>query len=277
MNKFDQLKNHCELCGSKKISLYFTTADLINIYKCHTCGVQFMNPSYSDEYLVDYYSKYLNEELEYDDKLFYSHNFCLDLIEKIHPSKGSLLDVGCGYGNLISYAKKRGWQSLGYDIDCVAVKRISKRINVEILCGDFTELKFNSEKFDVITMIHVIEHLKHPVEYLSLISELIQKRGVFFLALPNIRSRAAITKFYLERMGFRKKWRGNYYDTAHHLWYFDPKSIRFLLQKLGFKVVEVRSGRHVKPMKFEFKKYIVEKISDRILWRSTMLITTIKE
>jgi 2-polyprenyl-3-methyl-5-hydroxy-6-metoxy-1,4-benzoquinol methylase len=236
-----------------------------------------MNPQYCDEYLADYYSKYLSEKPEYDKGLFYSHNFCLDLIEKIRSNKGSLLDVGCGYGHLISYAKNRGWQVLGFDIDCAAVERISKQINVKILCGDFTKLKFNPETFDVITMLHVIEHLKHPVEYLSIISKLIKKQGVFFLALPNIRSRAAITKFYLERLGFRKKWKGNYYDTAHHLWYFNPKSIKYILQKLGFKVVDIRSGRHVKPIKFEVKKYVIEKISDRILWRSTMLITTIKE
>ncbi len=276
MKKFDDLKKICEICGSTNIRYYFSTSNAIKIYKCSNCKVQFMNPQYSDEYLIDYYSHYTNEKSEWEEELFHSHNFCLDIIEKYLNTKGSLFDIGCGYGHLLIQAKKRGWQINGYDIDCKTTERVGKTIDIELLCGNFTKLNFSEESFDVITMLHVIEHLKNPQEYLQLIFKILKKDGIFFLALPNIRSRSAVFKFYLEKIGMRKKNRGSYYDTSHHLWYFSQKSIRNCLTNSGFTIINMRSGRHVKPIKSKVKKYIVENILDKILWRSTMLVVAKK-
>ncbi len=276
MDKFDDKKDQCMLCGSKNVRYYFTTSDAIDIYICQDCRVQFMNPQYTDEYLIDYYSRYTNDKSEWEEELFHSHNFCLDIIEGYRNNKGKLFDIGCGYGHLLMQAKKRNWQISGFDVDCRTIERISKTVGSDLLCGDFLKLSFTEENFDVITMLHVIEHLKNPQQYLKIIYSILKKEGIFFLALPNIRSRSAIFKFGLEKIGLRKENRGSYYDTGHHLWYFSPKSIKNTLDKYGFKIIDIRSGRHVKPIKSSVKKYIVENILDRILWRSTMLVVAVK-
>jgi 2-polyprenyl-3-methyl-5-hydroxy-6-metoxy-1,4-benzoquinol methylase len=272
MKKFDTLIQQCKLCGSKNIIKLFRTSDGIDIYICSNCKIQFMNPQYSIEYLADYYSKYTNEKSEWDQELFYSHSFCLDLIEEYLPLKGKFFDVGCGYGHLLKLAEKRGWTAVGYDIDCSTVQRISNETGIKIYCGNFSQLNMSEGKFDVVSMLHVIEHLKEPNIYLEIISKILKDDGIFFLALPNIKSRSAVLKYFLERIGLRRTKIGAYYDTGHHLWYFSPDSIKFTLKKFGFKVIDMRSGRHVKPIKYKFKKYVVENIFDKILWRSTMLV-----
>ena len=276
MKKFDPLKEKCELCGSTDIHHFFSTASSINIFKCYACKIKFMNPQYTDEYLADYYSKYTHTDSEWNEELFLSHQFCLNLIEQHNNSKGKLFDIGCGYGHLIDLARKRGWEAIGYDVDCSTVDRIKYKLNLQIYCGDFLKLELEENYFDVITMLHVIEHLKNPQDYLKIISHILKDNGIFFLALPNINSRSAIFKSFLERLGFRKKNKGAYYDTDHHLWYYSPASIKNTLGRFGFEVIDMRSGRHVKDIKSKLKIFIVENILDKILWRSTMLVTARK-
>ncbi len=276
MQKFDPLKEKCDLCGSTDIHHFFTTASPINIYKCSSCKIKFMNPQYTDEHLADYYSKYTHSASEWNEELFLSHQFCLNLIEGFTKSKGRLFDIGCGYGHLIEVAKKRGWEATGYDVDCATVERIKNKLGLEIYCGDFLKLKLENNYFDVITMLHVIEHLKNPHEYLNIISKTLKNNGTFFLALPNINSRSAVFKGFLEKLGLRKNNKGAYYDTDHHLWYYSPASIKNTLGRFGFEVIDMRSGRHVKQIRSTIKKYMVENIFDKILWRSTMLVTAKK-
>ncbi|MGH2568439.1 MAG: class I SAM-dependent methyltransferase, partial [Bacteroidota bacterium] len=107
-----------------------------------------MNPQYSDAHLTEYYSRFTFEEPEWDEPLLYCHDFYLSLVERFHPQQGRILDIGAGKGHLLLAAKKRGWDPLGYDVDCESERLISKKIGIDILCGDFFTLDLKPESFD---------------------------------------------------------------------------------------------------------------------------------
>ena len=276
-NKFDPPKSLCELCGSERIYEYHQDSDGIHIFKCQSCKVQFMNPQYSDAYLTEYYSKYIQlepepDELEWDKTFEYCFGFYLGLIEKHSPRIGSLLDIGCGKGHLLGAAKSRGWSVTGYDVDCYTTQEISKKIGVEILCGDFTKISRQSKTFDVITMHHVIEHLKSPLPYLQSVHNLLRDGGILFLAQPNIHSLSALVKFYLEKLRIKRKNVGAYYDTHHHLWYYTPSTLKNLLSRLGFEVLHVRSGHKAHPNQSSVQRLIARSVKERFPWKSSFLI-----
>lgn len=229
-----------------------------------------MNPQYSDEYLKEYYSQYTYDEPQWEEPLLYCHNYYISLIEK-YIDKGNLLDFGSGKGYLLSSAIKRGWKPVGYDVDKEWNDKLSKKLGIEIRSGDFLKQKWNKQ-FDVITMHHVIEHLKDPGKIIDKIHGLIREGGVLFIVLPNINSRSAIFKRTLEKAGIRKKNIGAYYDTGHHLFYFTPRSLRKFLKSRGFQIHNAKAGHAARPNQSKLKRFYMRNFGDRFLWKSTFLM-----
>ena len=112
--EFDAPIKNCITCGSSNIKENLTDHRGISITVCNECGFQFMNPQYTDNYLSEYYSTYMEDE-DFDhwhEALTYCHDFYLSLIEK-YTKLGSLLDIGCGNGHLLEIGINRGWSVHG--------------------------------------------------------------------------------------------------------------------------------------------------------------------
>ena len=275
--EFDAKIKNCPVCQSGDIARHLTDFKSIKIDRCQGCGFQFMNPPYSDSYLSDYYAAYMEEEdFElWQDALFYGHSFYFSLIEK-YISPGRLLDIGCGNGHLIRAALERGWESEGFDVDPKTTARVSERHGVKTYQGDFLQLDLRDNDYDLITMHQVLEHLKRPNEYLHKINSLLKPGGGLFIALPNIRSLSNRFKHVLERAGLKKKSVGKYYETSHHLLYFDPTTLPILLARHGFEVLYKRNGHKVRPGQSGFKRFLMRNVSERLLAKSTFLMISRK-
>ncbi len=228
-----------------------------------------MNPQYTNEYLANYYSTYIRDESHIAEELRKAHTYCLSLVEKCKPEKGKLLDIGSGNGFLINIARDRGWEPIGHEIDCNSAKEVEKKVNIKMLCGEFSDLNIE-EKFDAITMLHVLEHLKQPEKHIQKVSLVMNKGGILFIALPNIHSRSALFKLFLEKIKLKRKNIAAYYDTEHHLFYFSPYSIRNFLEKNGFEIVRIYSGDNIDLSRNAFLNLLDEKILSKLFWHSSM-------
>lgn len=270
--EYDEELDQCVSCGNSDIELNLTDFRGVKISRCNSCHLQFMNPQYSDEYLDEYYSTYTDSENDegWDEALLYGHNYYFTLIEK-HIDVGEMLDVGCGAGHLLEAGAKRGWVGHGYDVDEQLTQNTSKRLGVDIGCGDFMTCELGGD-YDLATMHQVLEHVKNPVQYIDKINSLMKKNGCFFVAVPNIKSLANRVKFRLERMGIRKKHIGKYYDTAHHIIYFEPKTLVSLLEDRGFKVVYERNGHSTRPKQSKLSRFLMRNITDYLFSKSTFLV-----
>ena len=275
MIKYDPPKIICEICGSKNIYKFHESENGAQIFKCRECKTQFMNPQYSEDHLNHYYSTYIRDESFKEDNLIEAQSYCLSIVESQVPDKGNLLELGSGNGYLLDIAKLNGWKPFGHEIDCISAGKLSERLGLEILCGDFLTLEID-KTFDAVIMLHVLEHLKDPVEHLNKISGLLNKGGVLFIALPNIESRSGLVKLGLEKLKIKKKNVAAYYDTEHHLWYYTPATIRKLLEK-NFDVITVYSGDRFNPVRGKLNTIIEEKIFSKLLWHSSMGILAVKK
>jgi 2-polyprenyl-3-methyl-5-hydroxy-6-metoxy-1,4-benzoquinol methylase len=277
LSDFDLPRSHCELCGSANIQPYHRDFRDITIFKCRACGIQFMNPQYTDAYLESYYATYTKDEAHWEEPLHYCHDFYMSLVEKHLAGPGSLLDVGSGGGYLLTAAKRRGWECIGYDVDAQTTAKVSEKIGVEIRSGDFTSIDWGRERYEAVTLHQVLEHLKSPVPYLQIIGDALRDNGILLIGVPNIHSLSASMKFGLEKLGLRKHRIGAYYDTSHHLWYYTPRTLRDVLNRFGFEIVHRRSGHRARPNQSALKRAFMRTITDRPLWRSTMLILARKQ
>ena len=269
---FDPPKDRCQMCGSKQVALFVTDYKGIRIFRCAECGIQFMNPQYTDAHLTEYYSHFTFEEPEWDEPLLYCHDFYLSLVERYQPQRGRILDVGTGKGHLLMAAQRRGWNPTGYDVDCESEQPISEKIGMEILCGDFFRLELKPESFDTVYMHQVIEHIKSPVPYFEKVHSILKQNGVLFIAQPNIHSGSALFKFFMERIGVRKKNIAAYYGTEGHLWYYTVLSMKNTLRRFGFEPLYIRSCHKVRAHQSKLKRWFLRSVVEVLPWKSAFLV-----
>ena len=129
-----------------------------------------------------------------DQKLFTSNNNdqndrsseILNLINsKIKFKKnGSVLDIGCGTGPFLkSFSKEySNWELYGLEQDIRFKKKLEKIKNFKKL---FLNLDKIDKKFNLIVLIHTLEHVPNPVLFLEKIKYLLKKTGYLFIQVPD--------------------------------------------------------------------------------------------
>jgi len=143
-----------------------------------------------------------------------------------HKENGKkLLDIGCGTGDFIQFAQKKGLKIFGIEPNQKAIEIAKNKISRE---GEFfDELSDTDETFDSITLWHVLEHIPDLNRTLIEIKSKLKSEGELIIAVPNYKSFDA--KFY------QSFWAA--YDVPRHLWHFSPEDFDRLMNHHGMKIV----------------------------------------
>lgn len=147
----------------------------------------------------DFYRLWLDETMTYscgyfkklDDSLNTAQkNKVEHILRKLHIEEGqTLLDIGCGWGQLIiTAAKQYKVKALGITLSSEQYEKVKQRIEleglndlVEVQLIDYRELK--NRKFDRIVSVGMMEHVgkEHLHEYFSAVNELLENHGLSML------------------------------------------------------------------------------------------------
>jgi 2-polyprenyl-3-methyl-5-hydroxy-6-metoxy-1,4-benzoquinol methylase len=152
-----------------------------------------------------------------------------------------ILDYGCGTGYFLLQAKNEGWTSLGIEPNSKARKKAQ----------DFGLTVFENidqtpeEKFDVITLFHVLEHVHSLRKTFRRISKMLKGNGTLFLAVPNSSS--------FDANLYKDKWAG--LDVPRHLYHFNPFTMQKFADEMDLKIIDQ------KPMIFD--SYYVSLLSEK--------------
>jgi 2-polyprenyl-3-methyl-5-hydroxy-6-metoxy-1,4-benzoquinol methylase len=195
---------------------------LANSYRNRLFGTQ-LRPSIPAGWVLSSMARRQSRSLRLDGR-------GLDLIAGL---KGKLLDVGCGDGEFLGFAKKAGWQCFGIEPDAAAVSVASTR-GADIIGSHLDELegKFDGY-FDVITLSHVIEHVHNPVDFCRRCWRMLKPGGFLWIETPNIVS------FGYEI--YSRSWRG--LEPPRHLVLFTPESLTLCLANSGFADIRILEPR----------------------------------
>lgn len=156
----------------------------------------------------------------------------IKLINSFELSDKLMLDIGAGTGDFLVRCKNSGWKVEGVEPNKNARELAEHKLGTK-LKTQISEL--GSEKYDVITMWHVLEHVPNLVDYASQLKGLLKANGTLVVAVPNHKS--------YDAANYGKFWAA--YDVPRHLWHFSQKAIEMLFAKESMKVVKYL------PMKFD--------------------------
>ena len=212
----------------------------LNVFKCIKSGVIVLEKFITSE---EYYEKNIHytdefkgntktvkgliesKPLEDDIRRFESYKALI---------KGSeILDFGCGRGGFIQLSKKISKRSVGLELNITNREYLN---NIGVQCEhSLSELK--DDKFDLITLNHVFEHLNDPIDILVELQKYLKDDGIIVIEVPHARD-LLLETFNLESFKNFTLW-------SEHLILHTRKSLETFV---------TNSGLHVKSIK-GFQRY----------------------
>lgn len=237
------LKNYCCSLCSKEETALLLTKQRFSIVKCSNCDFVYVNPRIENEQLTAIYrhNYFKNKDYGYvsyeQEKRLRVKNFgrWLKDAEQYITVKTPFysLDVGCAAGYCLELMKAKGWKAKGLELDeemCIELQQSGYDISKSLLED------FNSEnKFSVITLFDVIEHIPNIDKSFSKLNSLLTRDGVVIIVTPNYKS--------FQRKLFGKSW--FQYKPIEHIQYFDRHSLNSFAERNGLQIIhQKRCGQY---------------------------------
>ncbi|TFV95552.1 class I SAM-dependent methyltransferase [Algoriphagus kandeliae] len=222
----------CPVCQSAPQS----TPKSFSIIPCSNCGVGWTwIPDEIDEaslYRDEVYQIVDNRQSIFEKIIFREARKILIGARKMNPAAKRLLDFGSGKGQFLSVAKKLDWDGIGIETEKARADFALEKYGVKVLNQFYERGLIGENKYDLITLNHVLEHLPKPINMLNeLLQENLAEKGILYLEVPRSDSwQARIAG---------KNWM--HWDIPKHLTHWTEEGLKKELAKLGFVAVGSRS------------------------------------
>ncbi len=147
---------------------------------------------------------------------------------KLFKKSGSALEMGCGDGLMLDALRRKGWMVAGTERTQEMAEFAKKTLGLQVYVGGLEEIP-KGQKFDLIILFQVLEHLNDPVTVIKQCAELLAPEGKLIIAVPNSKSwqsrYSAASWFHL--------------DVPRHLFHFSPTSLQYALHIAGLTISNI--------------------------------------
>ncbi len=230
---------HCPVCSSSNSVLWFEK-DWFHHVRCQDCSMVYMNPRMNLAATHSFYNSDANAiynetkfdqvsaSTQMDDDLNLENLRMLDDFRG--GRKGTLLEIGSAKGFFLLKAMEVGYEIHGLELNRPNNEYSRKKLGDTILDKDLSQAGYEENKFDVVYMRDVIEHIAEPLSFLREVQRVTKPGGLVFIDTHNVDG--WIYKLARERhtvfFGF---------EHPNHL---SPRSLGKALAQAGFAVAQVR-------------------------------------
>lgn len=230
----------CPICGygAENInSLQLLGLVETSTYYCPNCGLYFRTPLPSQEAIYRYYtSRYFRHPENVEMEMARRQGSYI--IQQLQNNRADLsqinyLEFGAGRGWVLSHLQNTGLinSAIGIEPDNLSVQWGEENLGVNLKTGMLNEdliVEFSSKypETNLISLIHVLEHLHNPCGILTLLKKNL-KPHFLFLEVPDAEYEGSVMKidtFPWSSMG-------------QHFWSFSAKSLRLLLESQGYRII----------------------------------------
>jgi SAM-dependent methyltransferase len=217
----------CPVCESASArETRFGPAPLL---RCESCGFTHLSGAVDpDLYADDYFAAYAGGDyLAEEPQRRRESRVRLDLLAKVAPPPGHLLEIGAAAGFFLAEARERGYDGVGVEPNDAMAGHAREALGLDVRTGLLGEVALEAGAFDAACAFHVVEHLDAPLEALRAVRDAVRPGGHLLVEVPNAESAAA------RRKG--AAWPP--LDLPYHVGHHGPRSLRTLLERAGFQVL----------------------------------------
>jgi len=238
----------CPLCRnpSQKAMLKLLRTE---VYHC-VCGMEYIDPSLDAASMSEIYRSsealkeinpaletYYEYELKPGCRTWRDYETALRRAQKYAPGR-RLMEVGCGGGEFLKFARNLGWQVSGLDSAPENIEKV-RRAGMGGICSSFLEYT-GDEKFDVVVQWDLIEHPQDPAAFVRKSHDMLVPGGLLLFATPcypNLLSE--IAKLFYALTGGRLKTPAEKMYFLEHTTYFGPQTLKKLVVDNVFETAQV--------------------------------------
>jgi 2-polyprenyl-3-methyl-5-hydroxy-6-metoxy-1,4-benzoquinol methylase len=202
-----------------------------DFYRCGDCGALHQSSAPRGSELHDRY-RAMSDELylqEEEGRRRHARRL-LDVLASYVP-RGRLLDVGCCYGLMLDEARRRGYDVEGVELSVDAGRYARETLGLPVralaLEDDALSDALDSERYDAVLAVDVLEHFDEPVAALDRLCALLAPGGTLLIVTPDPSSLVA-------RVAGSRWW---CYQPAH-MCLIPRKKVHELLRERGLTVEE---------------------------------------
>ncbi len=96
------------------------------------------------------------------------------------------LDCGAGSGELLYLVTQLGMECIGVEPNVEYAVYCREELGLDVRTEALSPNLFSNRTFDLITLVHVLEHLNDPIKYLLMIREWMSEESVLYVEVPDI-------------------------------------------------------------------------------------------
>ena len=171
----------CPACGGTSTHGFHPATDVV---RCLGCDVLFVSPRPTLEAIAAFYSevgRYDHWDREPGRAAMWRRR--AERLRALAPS-GRLLDVGTGQGDFGAAARE--WYTFeGTEVSSEGARLARERHGLVVHEGDLLALDLPHDRYDVVTLWHVLEHVTEPRRVVERAALLLKPGGVLAVAVPN--------------------------------------------------------------------------------------------
>lgn len=108
-------------------------------------------------------------------------------VKRYAPPPATLLDVSCGEGDFLRFARRAGYVPTGIDFALTALQKLDQRGGAAIpaVTANAQRLPFADASFDIVTNLGSLEHYFDPAQGVREMARVLRPDGTAMVLLPN--------------------------------------------------------------------------------------------
>ena len=219
-----------DLCSTQD---YLVSGETFSIRWDESKGLAVTHPQPTVDKLGSYYESYAyishNESQQsvvgflYRFARKYMFRIKHNMFKKLLPVDATILDYGCGTGGFLEYTSSQSYKSFGVETSANARDQAIKK-NLTVAAS---WEKLSQEKFNLISMWHVLEHVSDLDQCIQEIQKRLNTNDILLIAVPNLHA--------FDALHFAEFWAA--FDVPRHLWHFSQRGIKQLIEPNGFELI----------------------------------------
>jgi len=221
---------NCPLCACAESHPRYSVVP--NVRQCNHCGLVYAQSNAVRDF-IGFYQDYGDDGShmawpgidKVNDSALRRYDFIRDLKERgVGPElgHGGALDVGCGWGAFMLTLRDEGMDVSGIEICRKMAFRGRESLGLKISTDPIEDCPETG--FDVISMMHVFEHMPKPLEALNQVIRRLRPGGWFIGIVPNFESYCSKT--------LGKDW--YWLDANYHYVHYTKDTLEAALGMAGF-------------------------------------------
>ena len=229
----------CILCSRREYEVVFDAgvAQKHRIVRCKYCNLLYASPreleyehqDEPEEELIFEVNGYLEQRCNKEKHQVADYAKTRQLLDSLYPERGKVLEVGSGFGYLLSTFREDGWDVTGCDPWKAACTFARATHGIDARPVILEDACIVDNTFDVVIMNHVIEHMPDPLSSLREINRVLKPGGHLVIETPRYDT------LMFKLLGKRER----SISCDGHIYFFTSDSLEKLYSLAAFRRVKL--------------------------------------